>query len=108
MSRWPIYYDVLISIYWLSDMQVILNDSKVRSFPQPVWSVSREWQPLFVSRPGTAVLDISAFASLYKRQPTYYYIQEEVTGDVLISMYVRVDQIMLRDCYHISYTRELK
>jgi hypothetical protein len=34
------------------------------------YSVSREWQPLLVADSGTAVLDISAFASLCKRQPT--------------------------------------
>jgi hypothetical protein len=44
-------------------------------FPQPVWSVSREWQPLLVANSGTAVLYMSAFASLCKRQPPIILLQ---------------------------------
>jgi hypothetical protein len=39
-------------------------------FHQPVWSVSRVWQPLTAAASiGTAVLYMSAAASLCKRQP---------------------------------------
>jgi hypothetical protein len=35
---------------WLSDMQVMLDNYEVYlEFPQPVWSVSRVWQPLSVA-----------------------------------------------------------
>jgi hypothetical protein len=47
-------------------------------FPQPVWSVSREWQPLLVADSGTGVLHISAFASLCKRQPTIIVVSSLV------------------------------
>jgi len=35
-----------------------------------IWRVSRVWQPLLVADSRTAVLYMSAFASLCKRQPT--------------------------------------
>jgi hypothetical protein len=48
----PVAAPRLIPCYWLSDMQVILDNSEVwcsSSSPQPVWSVSRVWQPLLAA-----------------------------------------------------------
>jgi hypothetical protein len=55
--------------YWLFEMQIVLDNSEVlrHPFPQPVRSVSKVWQPLLVADSGTAVLYMSAFASLCKR-----------------------------------------
>jgi hypothetical protein len=56
--------------YWLSDMQVIFDKQRGLKLSRPVWSVSREGQPLLVADSGTAVLYMLACASLCKRQPT--------------------------------------
>jgi hypothetical protein len=48
----PAVVPILKPCYWLSDMQTVIFDKQrgLRfSLPQPVWSVSRDWQSLLVA-----------------------------------------------------------
>jgi hypothetical protein len=58
-------------------MQVVILDNSevwcISSSLQPVWSVSRVWQPLLAAATRTAVFDMSAIV-LWKPMPAYIHI----------------------------------